>query len=50
MGDFTARILRRPRQALNRLNSPKEGYPIEVVADEDADWQTFKQVNQALLS
>lgn len=32
---------------LNQLVAPKNGFPIEVVADEDPDWDTFKKVYQA---
>lgn len=32
---------------LNTLVAPQEGYPIEVVADEDPTWETFKKVYQA---
>jgi len=33
---------------LNQLDAPGEGYPIEVVADEDSDWKTFKKVYHAI--
>ena len=32
---------------LNQLDAPKDGYPIEIVADEDPGWETFKKVHQA---
>lgn len=32
---------------LNKLVAPEQGFPIEIVADEDPDWQTFKKVYQA---
>lgn len=33
---------------LNSLIAPEQGFPIEIVADEDPDWQTFKKVYQAI--
>jgi hypothetical protein len=33
---------------LNKLVAPEQGFPIEIVADEDPDWQTFKKVYQAI--
>ena len=33
---------------LDGLSSPAGGYPIEVVADEDPEWDTFKKVNKAI--
>ena len=33
---------------LSELTAPESGYPIEIVADEDPDWDTFKKVNQAI--
>ncbi len=33
---------------LNQLVAPEQGFPIEIVADEDPDWQTFKKVYQAI--
>lgn len=33
---------------LNQLAAPEQGFPIEIVADEDPDWQTFKKVYQAI--
>lgn len=36
------------KENLNKMVTPDAGYPIEIVADEDPDWQTFKQVYQAI--
>ncbi len=36
------------KAGLNKLSAPEEGFPIEIVADEDAQWQTFKKVHQAI--
>jgi hypothetical protein len=33
---------------LSQLTAPSNGYPIEVVADEDPHWETFKKVHQAI--
>lgn len=33
---------------LNKLVATEQGFPIEIVADEDPDWQTFKKVYQAI--
>jgi hypothetical protein len=33
---------------LSQLTAPSNGYPIEVVADEDPRWETFKKVHQAI--
>lgn len=32
---------------LNQLIAPQNGFPIEIVADEDPNWETFKKVYQA---
>ncbi len=36
------------KQGLNNLTAPEEGLPIEIVADEDKEWLTFKKVHQAI--
>ncbi len=36
------------KAGLNKLSAPDEGFPIEIVADEDAQWETFKKVHQAI--
>ena len=36
------------KEGLNQLASPEQGYPIEIVADEDAEWETFNKVHQAI--
>lgn len=36
------------KSGLNKLMAPEEGFPVEIVADEDAQWQTFKKVHQAI--
>ncbi|MFT7409695.1 MAG: hypothetical protein ACI9EX_000269 [Oleispira sp.] len=33
---------------LSQLTAPLNGYPIEVVADEDPRWKTFKKVHQVI--
>jgi hypothetical protein len=33
---------------LNELTASDSGYPIEIVADEDPGWDTFKKVYQAI--
>ncbi len=33
---------------LANLVAPEQGFPIEIVADEDPDWQTFKKVYQVI--
>ena len=43
-----ARDLERFKQDLERIPTREGGYPIEVVADMDEDWQTFTQVYQAI--
>lgn len=40
--------LEQVKNDLNQLIAPQNGYPIEVVADEDSDWGTFKKVYQAI--
>lgn len=36
------------KEGLNTLSAPEQGFPVEIVADEDADWETFKKVHQAI--
>lgn len=36
------------KSGLDQIVAPEQGFPIEVVADEDADWSTFKKVHQAI--
>ena len=36
------------KKGLNALSAPDQGFPIEIVADEDSDWETFKKVHQAI--
>jgi hypothetical protein len=36
------------KDGLNNLSAPDQGFPIEIVADEDAEWETFKKVHQAI--
>ena len=36
------------KNGLSQLIAPENGYPIEVVADEDPNWETFKKVYQAI--
>ncbi|OUS40871.1 hypothetical protein A9R00_03860 [Oleispira antarctica] len=36
------------KAGLNKLSAPEQGFPIEIVADEDAGWETFKKVHQAI--
>ncbi len=36
------------KAGLSKLTAPEQGFPIEIVADEDAQWQTFKKVHQAI--
>lgn len=36
------------KSELATLAEPQEGFPIELVADEDSDWSTFIQVHQVL--
>jgi hypothetical protein len=36
------------KEDLNKMVAPEEGYPIEIVADEDPEWKTFKKVFQAI--
>lgn len=33
---------------ISQLTAPDSGYPIEVVADEDPEWETFRKVYQAI--
>jgi len=33
---------------LSQLDAPMGGFPIEIVADEDPGWETFKKVHQAI--
>ena len=36
------------KAGLDDFSSPEQEFPIEVVADEDAKWDTFKKVHQAI--
>jgi len=36
------------KSGLSELTAPDTGFPIEIVADEDLDWETFKKVHQAI--
>jgi hypothetical protein len=36
------------KEGLNLLTAPEQGFPIEIVADEDPQWTTFKKVYQAI--
>ncbi len=36
------------KEGLNKLTAPEQGFPVEIVADEDAQWETFKKVHQAI--
>lgn len=36
------------KTSLNKLAAPEQGFPVEIVADEDAQWETFKKVHQAI--
>ena len=36
------------KEGLDQLIAPPEGFPIEIVADEDAQWHTFKKVHQVI--
>lgn len=40
--------LEKIKTVLDSMNKPEKGYPIEVVADNDADWHIFRQVKQAI--
>lgn len=35
-------------KGLDQIVAPARGFPIEIVADEDAQWQTFKKVHQVI--
>lgn len=43
-----ARDLERFKKDLERIPTREGGYPIEVVADMDEEWNTFTQVHQAI--
>lgn len=36
------------KTGLNKLAAPDQEFPMEIVADEDAKWETFKKVHQAI--
>ena len=36
------------KAALDKISAPPAGYPIEVVADEDPEWATFKKVSEVI--
>lgn len=36
------------QEELNALSAPPDGYPIEIVADEDPGWDTFKKVSKTI--
>jgi hypothetical protein len=36
------------KEGLNNLTVPEQDFPVEIVADEDSEWETFKKVHQAI--
>lgn len=36
------------KTGLNKLASAEKEFPLEMVADEDVEWETFKKVHQAI--
>jgi hypothetical protein len=36
------------KNGLDQIIAPEDGFPIEIVADEDEQWNTFKKVHQAI--
>lgn len=36
------------KESLNKILTQEQEYPIEIVADEDPEWKTFKKVYQAI--